>query len=156
MSLKETNVAMNFYTSLTGIIIILIIAITLFVLYAQRDEIYYVKYNETADIDYKVNLKENDYFKEEYLIKDKQYIASIIDDINANFKYKLDLEEKLEYSYKYKILANINVLDVDTNKVVYTETENLVEEEIGTRNDILEINENVTINFSKYHSKESH
>ena len=119
MRLIELNRKMNIYTWIVGIILILIISGVFFGIYSKRDEVYYVKYDDHSELDYNVALKENQYFDETYLEKDRQYIASLIDYINANFKYNLTVKEDLEYSYKYKILANVNVIDNNTNKVIY-------------------------------------
>ena len=59
---------------------------------------YYIHYNEESDLDYRVYLKKNDYFGP-YLGKDKQYIASLIDYVSANFNYKFSIDEKIDYKY---------------------------------------------------------
>ena len=46
----------------------------------------YINYTEKSNIDYKVYLKENDFYEDEYLPKDMIYVASLIDNI------KIDLE----------------------------------------------------------------
>jgi len=45
-------------------------------------------YTENSELNYKVYLKENDFFNVRYLEKDNQYIASLIDYIEADFKYE--------------------------------------------------------------------
>ena len=74
----------------------------------------------------------------------------LIDFVNAYFKYDLNVKEDLEYNYKYKIVANVNVIDDSTHKSIYTFSENILEEVTGqTRND-LKIQENVKIDYNKY------
>ena len=70
-------------------IITLILSILSFIVYISANRDYYIEYSEISDLDYKVYLKENDYFKSSYLGKNNKYIASIIDYINANFSYRL-------------------------------------------------------------------
>lgn len=152
MKLIELNRKMNIYTWISGIVLILIISIVFFGIYSKRDKVYFVKYDDYSELDYNVALKENQYFEEEFLGKDRQYIASLIDHINANFKYKLTVKEDLEYSYKYKILANVNVIDNNTNKVIYDLSENVLEEITGKNENVLAIEENVKIDYNKYNN----
>ena len=105
MKLVELSRKMNICTWVVGIVFVLIISIIFFGIYSKRDEVYYVKYDEVSNLSYDVALKENKYYEEDFLEKDRQYIASLIDYINANFKYELDVKEDLEYQYKYKIIA---------------------------------------------------
>lgn len=44
-----------------------------------------IKYQENNDIDYKVHLKDNNFFDEEYLEKGKSYITSFIDYIHIDY-----------------------------------------------------------------------
>jgi hypothetical protein len=77
-------------------VIFSIIAWLCFVAYSEYSKGYFVKYSETSNIDYKVLLRENEFFDNNYLESDKKYIASLIDYIDANFNYKLSLEEDVE------------------------------------------------------------
>ena len=150
MKLVELSRKMNICTWIVGIIFILIVSGVFFGLYSNRDEVYYVKYDEYSELDYDVALKENKYYEQNYLDKDRQYIASLIDYINANFKYELNVKEDLDYQYKYKIIANVNVIDNNTNKVIYDLSENVLEEVIGQNKNLLSIEENVKIDYNKY------
>lgn len=150
MKLVELSRKMNIYTWIFGIVIVLIISGVFFRIYAERDKVYYVKYDDYSELDYNVALKENEYYEQTHLDKDRQYIASLIDHINANFKYNLSVKEDLEYQYKYKIIANVNVIDNGTNKIIYDLSENIIEEEVGKNEKLLEIEENVRIDYNKY------
>lgn len=149
----ELNRKINISIWLTSIILILLVSIIFLFLYLKRNIVYYVHYDEKSDLDYNVNLKENSYYETNQLNKDKQYIASLIDSIDANFKYKLDVKEDLKYDYKYKISANINVIDNNTNKSIYTFSEDMLEEKTGKSDGTLDINENIKIDYDKYNSK---
>ena len=82
------------------IIIVFIIAFSFFLLYFSRSKKQYVTYDETSKIDYKVFLEDNDFFANGYLGTNNNYIASLIKYINADFNYKLSLNEK-NVDYKY-------------------------------------------------------
>lgn len=122
-------------------------------LYFNSNKINYVSYKENSDIDYKVYLKKNYFYNTDYLDSDNQYIASLIDNIKADFNYKLNVDENdINYKYKYYIEAEVNVKDSDTKKSIYNFKEMLVNETINdseNRNSI-EINENVLIDYNKY------
>ena len=111
---------------------------------------YYVHYNEYSNLDYKVYLKENDYFGK-FLGKDKQYIASLIDYITANFKYKLSVDEDIDYKYYYYIEAETLVLDYN-DKVLYQKNDIVLpkKEYNDTENYSFEINEDVKLDYNYY------
>ena len=68
------------------------IVLCLIVLIFNQNKTYYVKYTENSNVDYKVYLKDNEFYEYNYLDKDNEYVVSLIDYINASFKYELDLE----------------------------------------------------------------
>jgi len=150
VKLIELNRKMNIYTWIVGMIIILIISGAFLTMYLNRDEVYYVHYDDKSDLDYQVALKENDYYDKTYIDKNNQYIASLIDFINAYFKYDLNVKEDIEYNYKYKIVANVNVIDDATHKSIYTFSEDILEEVTGQTKNSLKIQENVKIDYNKY------
>ena len=150
MKLIELNRKMNIYTWVVGLIIILIISGVFLTVYLNRDEVYFVHYDDKSDLDYQVALKENDYYDKVYIDKNNQYIASLIDFINGYFNYELSIKEDFEYNYKYKIVANVNVIDDETHKSIYTFSENILEEVSGKTKHNLEIQEKVKIDYNKY------
>jgi len=114
-----------------------------------------IVYTESAHLDYKVYLKENDFFEQNYLGEDKQYIASIIDYIEAGFKYNLNSSEpNIKHKYKYKIVAETNVQDGSNKNSIYKFSEELLPETIKTfnSNKKLSINEKVEIDYNKYNN----
>jgi len=56
---------------------------------------------ESSNLDYKVYLKENDFYDTPYLTKDMAYIASLIDTINIDFNYlfSIDTISNMDFSY---------------------------------------------------------
>lgn len=151
--IDELNRKINMSIWISVIILILIISNVLMFLYIKRNKVYYVHYDESSDLNYEVALKENDYFDDDHLHKDNQYIASLIDYVTADFKYNLNVKEDLKYKYNYKIIANVNVIDNDTHKSLYSFSENILDEVIGESDGVLNINESVKIDYNKYNSK---
>lgn len=150
MERLEMNKKIKICICITVLILLLIISVVFLAIYIKRDTVYNVHYSDKSDLNYQVALKDNTYFETDYLEKDQQYIASLIDFISADFKYDLDIDESLEFNYKYKITANVNVTDDNTNKNIYTFYENLLDEVSGKSKDSLNINETVKIDYNKY------
>jgi len=146
---KRRNTVLSF---ISLIILVSIFAFAFFLIYANKTKIEYVKYNESSNIDYNVFLKENDFFEGNYIIKDKEYIASLIKYIEASFKYELELEkENIEYKYSYRIDANVNVVRKSNGKSIYSKTETLLDETFENTNDkSIVIKEKVNIDYNKY------
>lgn len=112
-----------------------------------------IKFKESSNLDYKVYLKENEFFKNDSLGKDNQYIASLIDYIDANFVYELETEDKnIDCSYEYKIIAEIEVEDKTTHNILYSDSEELKTEERERFNKFskIQINDKIRIDYNKY------
>ena len=136
------------------IAIIFILSLSFFLMYFERSKEYYVSYNENSNIDYKVLLRDNDFFDNSYLESNKQYIASLIDYITANFEYNLSLEEKdIEYKYSYRIEATVDVKEKGTTTSLYNKTEELLAtKENTTSKTNVNINENIEIDYNYYNN----
>ena len=134
------------------IISVSILSLTSFLIFTERNKVHYIKYNEYSDIEYKAFLKNNSFFNNQYLEDDKEYIASLIDYINAEFKYQLTLEEQnIEYKYSYRIEAEVNVKRKESGKSLYKTTETLlapIEKTSVSKN--ININEKVKIDYNYY------
>ncbi len=113
-----------------------------------------ISYNESGNVDYKVYLKDNDYYEEKFLGKDMQYIASLINTINVDFNYEMHATEKLAFDYKYKIIGTLKITDkTDKDKVLYTKDYVLKEEtKKKTDQNNFKITEDVDIDYDKYNS----
>ena len=112
-----------------------------------------IVYIENSNLNYKVYLKENEFFDTRYLEEENQYIASLIDYIEANFRYELQASEKgLDYKYTYKIVAEVNVDDKTNHKSLYKFKEELIEQkeyEYNTKSKLI-INEPIKVDYNRY------
>lgn len=134
--------------------IFLIISIIFIFTYIKLNQDFYIKYSEKAKIDYKVNLEENEFYKETYVGQNTNVVASLIKNIETQFKYNLNLEEEQEYMYTYKILAEIEVREKNKTNPIYESKEELVKKDIQNSNEkTLEIVENLTIDYDEYNNK---
>ena len=135
------------------IFVVFVFALLSFFLFLNESKTYYVSYHEDSNIDYKVFLKKNDFFSDNYLGPNNQYIASLIDYITAEFNYQLNVErDDIDYKYKYRVEAEVEVVDIENKNSLYKVTESIVDEEIyySENQSFVNISENVEINYNYY------
>ncbi len=120
--------------------------------YLTKDRNHYMKYNESSEIDYKVLLKENEFFKDQYLEQNKGYIASLIDSIASEFKYRISFSEKTNYNYSYKIILEIDVIDTTNNSNLYHLSEDLITKSLTKNTGDLFIKEDLDIKYEEYNN----
>ena len=135
------------------LIALIFIVTSILIMQTKENETIVISYIENSDLNYKVYLKENDFFNVSYLEKDNQYIASLIDYIVVDFKYELEgNHSNLDYKYTYKIVAETNVEDKTTHNSLYNFSEELIEEKEYETNTSkkLKINEPIKVDYNKY------
>lgn len=135
------------------IVILTILSLAFIILYIDNKKVHYIKYSEDSKLDYNVFLKNNDFFPSNQLKSNNQYIASLIDYIEANFDYKLELkEEDINYKYSYRIEADVNVKDKESKKSLYRYKEDLLKEVMDYSNNSsdVKISEEVKIDYNRY------
>lgn len=149
---NQTKRRNNSLLFVCAIIVFFVLASLMFLIYFKKNQVQYVKYNETSNIDYKVSLKENDFFEKDYLGSNQKYIASLIDYINADFDYKLSLEdENVAYKYSYRIESVIDVKETGSDISLFNKKESILNSsEILTNSKEILISENINIDYNKY------
>lgn len=139
---------------ITSIIIATALTILLLVL-SQNKETTSLTVSEKSRTDYKVCVKENDYYEEECLDKGMLYIANLIDYINVDFNYELTSDKEVDYDYTYYVEAEVNVFAKnDPTNIMYTDTKRILEEKTKKvdNTSLLQIKENVKIKYDEYNS----
>lgn len=111
-----------------------------------------IEYDVKGDVDYKVYLKENNYYTEKFLGRDMQYIANLINVVNADFSYQLMTDGLWNGTYSYQIVATAKATERnDATKVLYENTEVLKESGVQlVTSDTITIRDNVDIDYPKY------
>lgn len=147
------------YSSRLFILIILFISSTLLstlffyksITIQKEKNIFYEEYGSP---DYKVYLKDNIYYEENYLEKDMSYIANIIDYISIDYNYKFNCDTPLNGEYYYKIVADLEIINLENKSLFYSKKYNLSDEKKFTLKNQKEytINENIKINYDYYNS----
>lgn len=113
-----------------------------------------INYDVNSVIDYKVYLKENNYFDKPYLEKDKVYITSLIDYIDIDFSYDMDLDSKRNGKYIYSITGIMSANVSNTDKDYWQKTYKLLDSKEVNYEDLDKINflENIKIDYQFYNN----
>lgn len=146
---KRRNKVLSF---LCLIVIVFVLSLAFMFAYINKSKVQYVNYDEKSDIDYKVILKDNYFFEEDYLGVNKKYIASLIDHITADFNYNLAIEnENVEYKYSYRIESVIDVREKDSDFSLFNKKEILLNTKYShSYSNEFSINEQLMIDYNKY------
>lgn len=111
-----------------------------------------IKYSEYSNLDYKVYLKDNNFYEQDYLDKDMIYVASLIDNIKVNFNYNFNIDEKQNIKFDYQIIAKLQIQDLDGKYTYYEKNYTLLDkkqvEMLGENSK--NISESVDINYNEY------
>lgn len=119
---------------------------------------YKLHYDETSSLNYTVKLKSNDFgmtsISNGSKDNERVIISSLIDDIDASFKYNFKSKENLALEYSYYIKATVKVGDSD-GKSFYEDTDVILDRKkfSDLSNNMFAINEKVTIDYEKYNDK---
>lgn len=130
----------------------IIMAIALFI-GATDTNIEYLAATSSAKIDYKVYLKENNFYDEKVLKSDMSYVATLIDYIDTDFEYTIASTNPMDYNYTYSIEAITRVYgDNNKTKVLLEKSNILLKDKTLTvkDTDIVSIKENIKIDYDEY------
>lgn len=135
------------------IALLAIIIVGMVVLIFNLNKAYIVQYEESSNVDYNVYLKDNEFYKNNYLGENSDYVVSLIDYIDAYFDYNLKLSEtNINYDYKYRIDAELSIKTEDSDNPLFTSTDILIDETYVNDYDKneLNINKRVQVDYNKY------
>jgi len=134
------------------LLLIILILTSVFLLRASVNANNILSYTEKGNIDYKVYLKENNFYKNKYLGKNMTYITSIVDYIDMTFNYNFNSSEKADVNYTYSVFANLVITPSDNSKVLYDETF-IITDDISknlSKVDKYNITKNVMLDYNFY------
>lgn len=111
-----------------------------------------LRYYQTSNLDYRVNLKNNEFYTEQSLGQNMQYIASLIDTVDLNFLYNFRVSEQLNYSYSYNITAEVQIKDSQSGNIIFSKKDKLKEKNnvSMTNSNSFSLKENLELNYGKY------
>ena len=133
--------------------LVFVLALGSFLTYRQMNRTYYIEYTENGNVDYRVHLKENGFFEEEWVSGGGSYVSSLIDVMVADFSYKLDMAaDNVSFDYSYKIDARLAVTDTTTGRDIFSPVYALLPERTvrAEKGNGLAVYENVFIDYNKY------
>ncbi|MCI8460237.1 MAG: DUF5305 domain-containing protein [Bacilli bacterium] len=137
-------------TVITGVLIMLvIILIGCLSLTFQKE--YVVHYTDKSNLDYNVYLKQNEFYQTQFLPKDKNYISTLIDYIDADFDYNFKSTEDFDLEYTYYVTADVQVNNAE-GKNIFNQEETILNKTSfnDVKNNTFSISENVKIDYDKY------
>lgn len=111
-----------------------------------------ITYQENSSLDYKVYLKDNDFYDNEYLDKNMVYVASLIDKIDVDFDYIFRIDKKSNIDFEYDIVGKLVIGDT-ANKNVFFEKEYVLLENTKdsmTKDGLHEIKKSVSVDYGQY------
>ena len=111
-------------------------------------------YTQNSNLDYTVNLKENNYYQQKKLGKNMTYIASLIDSIDVVFDYNFNTTKPINYKYSYYVEGEVKVTSDDGKNVIFSKKNNIVNEQSFNKDnsDNFSLKKNVNIDYDKYNN----
>lgn len=135
---------------ITGIVIMLVIVLMGCLSLTFQKE-YVVHYTDNSNLDYNVYLKPNNFYKTSFLPKDKNYISTLIDYIDAKFDYTFKSTEDIDLEYAYYMKADV-LVNNSKGKNIFKQEETIINKKSfnDVSNNTFSIDENVKIDYAKY------
>ncbi len=157
---KKEDSKKGFYVSyytriilMIGIFVLLLVGGVVFVNLSVRNvAAKEMNYSEKGSVDYRVYLKENDFYEDEFLLPGMSYIASLIKNIEIDYNYIFQIDQSLSSNFYYDVVGKLVISDASEENVFFTKEYILLEEQTdklnqGTR---MDINKTVTIDYDYY------
>lgn len=113
-----------------------------------------VNYKEQGTADYRVFLKDNDFYDQNSLDKGKAYISSLIDYIKVDYKYSFHTNTPLDLKVNYSIMAKLTITDQTGSNVYYEKEYTLLNQvnDSKKKSQMYSFNESVKVNFDYYNT----
>ena len=107
-------------------------------------------YNETSVLDYQVCYIENEFFEEECMPRGRQYVASLIDQVNTTFNYSFNGSYLFDFAYTYDVTATVIAYERgQPERILFKRTDTLLEERTNhmISSTGFEINEEIEVDY---------
>ena len=157
---RNKNVGTGVYFSYEKRLILLIAACLLFIIlfivvfkssisFKENNKAFF---SENSNSSFSVCLNENDYYEEECLGENKQYVSRLVKEIPYVFTYNSLYEHKINKEYKYHVDAHLKIFSQDNEtNVLYEKNYVLLDETIfNDNNSVFTISDSVNIPFMEY------
>jgi hypothetical protein len=111
-----------------------------------------VNYSESGNLDYKVYLKENNFYDDDYLNSGMAYVANIIKSIDVDFNYIFKIDKDISANFYYDVVGKLVIMDSSEENTFFTKEYTLLDtENEGIKNGSrFDINRTITIDYDYY------
>lgn len=111
-----------------------------------------VNYQEIGTLDYKVYLKPNEFYEQEYLDKNMYYIASLIKNITVDANYQFIIEQPVDTNFSYQVIGKLTISGDQGASKLYEKEYVLVDKKLpaATGTTVQSINEPIVIDYDYY------
>ena len=112
----------------------------------------FINYEEKSNVDYKVYLKENDFYETNYLGKDMAYVASLIDYIDVTFNYGFNIDTKSNVDFTYDAIGVLTISDPSGENAFFEKEYNLLESSRDTieKDTTYNVTKSINIDYNYY------
>lgn len=155
---KKKVIYLSFKSRVVFYSLLLFMALVLGILFTIRSFSFkagdFINYEEKSNVDYKVYLKENNFYDEDYLGKDMAYVASLIDYIDTNFVYNFNIDKKSNVDFTYDAVGVLTIADATGNNVFFEKEYSLLDsnKESITNDSSFIVNKNIKIDYNYYNA----
>ena len=113
-----------------------------------------INYNENSNLDYKVFLKTNEFYENEYLGKDKVYVTSLIEKVVIDFIYNFNIEKKSDVKFDYDVIGILTINDSNSGKNYFEKEYTLLNKKMTSIKDSTNYNlfEQIEIDYEHYNN----
>lgn len=113
-----------------------------------------VTYSEKGTIDYKICLKENNFYESSCIDKDMSYIASLIKNIPLTFTYDFKTSKSIKLDAKYEVTANLVISNTEDSTNYFSKKYVLIPLTDINENDSSYklINQDINIDYEYYNN----
>lgn len=109
-------------------------------------------YTEYGNVNYRVLVNSDEYYGDNYLESGKQYLSDVINTIETNFDYRLNMTRGMNYKYSYSIDGSLYIDSEDSGKNLITNKYSYAKQDIvsGVDSNQISIQEPINLNFKEY------
>ena len=156
MKTEKKTLYMSFKVRIFVFVIIFLALFTVSLLCATKiiEKTYAVPVTYTEKINepnYKVYLKENEFYLEPYLPKNQAYVASLIDYIDVDLQYIFTIDDITNIDFEYKVLADL-IIESGNGKELGKREYTIVDSKEKSMKNLNEylITENLKLDYNYY------
>lgn len=114
-----------------------------------------ISYTQNGNVDYKVCLKENNFYSQNCLDKNMSYVSSLIKNVGLTFNYDLNTSEQLNVKTEYEVTAKLVISNAE-NTSKYFEQKYILQDKtsegISQINNEYKISKNMDIDYDYYNT----